>query len=90
MDVARFPLGAVVATPNALNEIPQDEILAAIRRHVCADWGELDEHDWTANDRALIQGTRLVSQYRSTAGTKFWIITEHDRSVTTVLLPQDY
>jgi len=46
--------------------------------------------DWKQNDYALKHGLRLLSSYRSESGTKFWIITEADRSATTVLLPEDY
>ena len=87
---AKFPLGEIVATPNALASIPNDEILTSLSRHVRGDWGELDQHDLNANERGLKHGLRLVSVYKSVAGVKFWIITEHDRSVTTVLLPMDY
>jgi len=88
--VARFRIGRIVATPAALAEIHQDDILAALRRHHSGDWGELDDSDRKANDQALVDGTRLLSTYQSTAGVSFWIITEADRSTTTVLLPQDY
>jgi len=86
----KFPLGRIVATPNALNQIPNDEILRAVSRHVQGDWGTLDAEDWIANERALKEGGRLFSQYHSIQNIKFWIITEADRSVTTVLLPEDY
>ena len=86
----KFALGHLVATPNALAQIANDEIIAALSRHVQCDWGDLDEHDRNANDQALVRGERLLSSYRSTRGVKFWIITEWDRSVTTVLLPEDY
>ncbi|MCW5556098.1 MAG: hypothetical protein KIS67_28575 [Verrucomicrobiae bacterium] len=85
-----FSLGHLVATPNALAQIPDTEILASIKRHAGCDWGTLDADDLQANERALAQGGRLFSQYHSTQGVKFWIITEADRSVTTVLLPEDY
>lgn len=87
---AKFPLGQTVATPNALNQIPNEEILRAMSRHVQGDWGTLDTEDWNANERALKEGGRLFSQYHSIQNIKFWIITEADRSVTTVLLPEDY
>jgi hypothetical protein len=87
---SKFPLGRLVATPNALNQIPNDEIFTALSRHMRGDWGDVDKEDWRANDHALIEGTRLLSAYRSVAGVKFWIITESDRSATTVLLPEDY
>ena len=86
----KFLLGRIVATPNAINQIPNDEILVALARHVRGDWGTLDPEDWTANDDALKHGGRLLSSYHSTRNVKFWIITEWDRSVTTVLLPEDY
>ena len=61
-----------------------------IQRHQAGDWGDVDSHDRQANDRALIEGTRLLSVYHATKGIKFLLITEADRSVTTVLLPDDY
>ena len=88
--VALFRLGRLVATPNALNSLTQDDILRGIQRHQAGDWGDLGENDHAANDQALAQGTRLLSAYRAANGTKFWIITEADRSITTVLLPEDY
>ena len=86
----KFSLGQIVATPNALNQIPNDEILNAVSRHVRGDWGTLDAEDLQSNERALRSGGRLFSSYLSSQNVKFWIITEHDRSVTTVLLPMDY
>lgn len=70
--------------------IPPFEIIRAIRRHAHGDWGDLDDEDRTANDRALKEGTRLFSSYHTTEGVRFWIITEADRAVTTVLLPDEY
>ena len=90
MSAAKFPLGRLVATPNALEHIPNPDILAALQRHLTGDWGDLDEHDREENELSLKEGFRLHSVYRSAAGVKFWIITEADRSVTTVLLPEDY
>jgi hypothetical protein len=84
------PLGMLVATPNALANVSSEEIQKALQRHVSGDWGELDEEDKKANDEALQSGERLLSAYKSATGTKFWIITEADRSVTTILLPEDY
>lgn len=86
----KFPLGQIVATPSALNSIPNDEILAALARHVRGDWGTLDPEDWNSNERALKGEGRLFSAYLSVRNIKFWIITECDRSVTTILLPEDY
>lgn len=86
----RFQLGHLVATPNALDQISNEEIMAGLKRHASCDWGTLDPEDLQSNERALAHGGRLFSAYLSTAGVKFWIITEADRSVTTVLLPEDY
>lgn len=86
----KFLLGRIVATPNALNQIPNDEILKALSRHVQGDWGELEAEDRGANENSLKRGGRLCSRYVSTQGVVFWIITEWNRSVTTVLLPEDY
>ena len=88
--IAKLRLGRIVATPNALESIANDDILAGIRRHQAGDWGDVCAEDRHANDQALVHGTRILSVYRAVNGTKFWIITEADRSVTTILLPQDY
>ena len=90
MNPVPIPLGQTVATPAALEAVSQSEMLAALRRHAAGDWGEVDADDWAANDAAVTDGTRLLSSYRTATGTKFWVITEADRSVTTVLLPEDY
>lgn len=82
--------GQVVITPNALGKLASDDILNALNRHVTGDWGDLDKDDKLENDISLEKGFRLLSAYTSTAGVKFWIITEASRSVTTVLLPEDY
>lgn len=84
------PLGQIVATPAALGVLTQTDIVAALRRHASGDWGNVDAEDRAANDDALQDGTRLLSVYQSASGTTFWVITEADRSVTTVLLPDDY
>ena len=86
----QVPLGQTVATPAALEVVTQDEIVAALRRHQSGDWGDVGTDDSAANDEALKVGERLLSSYQTADGTKFWIITEADRSATTVLLPDDY
>jgi hypothetical protein len=88
--VAVFRLGHIVATPNALRSVANEDILEAIQRHQAGDWGSLDSEDRNSNDRALASGGRIFSAYNAGNGTRFWIITEADRSVTTVLLPEDY
>jgi len=87
----RFQLGKVVATPGALDAIPSEELRHALGRHWSGDWGDLEQEDREANDLALEEGSRLFSAYKTRAQeTTFWIITEADRSVTTVLLPDEY
>ena len=86
----RFPLGQTVITPNALERLTQGDVLGALRRHAAGDWGDVCEEDRQENELSLREGFRLFSIYRSIAGEKFWIITEADRSVTTVLMPEDY
>ncbi len=85
-----FPLGRVCVTRNALDTLSPDDVLKAIARHSRGDWGDLCDDDRQQNELCLTAGCRLFSAYRDAAGSKFWIITEADRSVTTVLLPQDY
>ncbi|MGH7866171.1 MAG: type I restriction endonuclease subunit M, partial [Candidatus Dormibacteraceae bacterium] len=69
---AKLRLGRIVATPNALNNVPNDDILAGITRHQAGDWGELSSEDRRANDQALVHGTRILSAYQSAKGVKFW------------------
>jgi hypothetical protein len=85
-----FRLGAVVATPAAIETFTQEEIRDAIRRHASGDWGDVTPEDRKANEQALRDGSRLFSVYRFPDGRKLWIITEADRSSTCVLLPEDY
>lgn len=87
---ALFDSGQICITPNAISTIPPQEIADALCRHATGDWGNLDSEDIATNNRALAKGDRLLSAYESKAGTRFWIITEADRSVTTVLLPEEY
>jgi hypothetical protein len=86
---ARFSLGQVVVTANASLRLLTEEVLTALARHSRGDWGDLCAEDTLANNDALAQGGRLFSAYGE-GETRFWIITEADRSVTTILLPEDY
>ena len=86
----KFPLGQIVITRNAADTLPPDDVAAALRRHARGDWGELDEHDRQQNQSALKDGSRLLSAYTASNAVKFWIITEWNRTSTTVLLPEDY
>ncbi len=88
--LARFRLGRITVTPNALQTLSECDILTAIARHQAGDWGQVEGRDWEANDRAVSQRGRVLSTYSNKNGTKFWVITEADRSVTTILLPEDY
>ena len=90
VSAAKFPLGRLVATPNALSQLTQEDILTGISRHQAGDWGDVGEDDRKENDLSLAKGCRLLSVYHAKNGVKFWIITERDFSSTTVLLPEDY
>ena len=88
---APLPLGRVVATPGALNLLRKSgghpfDLLA---RHAAGDWGDLCAFDRRQNEIALRDGYRVLSSYETMAG-RVWIITEADRSVTTILLPEEY
>ena len=88
----KFNIGRVVATPKALEAIiaSGDDIVSFLIRHVRRDWGDLDQADRHANEHALVHGLRLLSAYHLSANTKISIITEADRSSTTILLPSEY
>jgi len=85
-----FPLGRVVITAAAQDELDSADVGAALRRHARGDWGDLDREDIKQNESALRYGERLFSVYQDQRQTRFYIITEADRSATTVLLPADY
>lgn len=85
-----FPLGRLAVTPGASQKVPDWELFSALARHSHGDWGDLDQEDWEQNDLSLHEGLRLLSVYRTQSGDPFWIITEADRSATTVLLPEEY
>ena len=87
---SKFHLGALYMTPGVQGEIDNTELSAALSRHISGDWGDVDSEDWQANEEALKHGLRLLSVYHSANGIKFWIITERDRSATTVLFPSEY
>ena len=91
-DEPLFPLGYIVATPGALdalaraNQSPQE----FLNRHVTGDWGELGNEDKAENNYSLKHGFRILSSYKTAAGEKLWLITESDRSLTTLLQPDEY
>lgn len=89
---ALFQLGQMVATPGALAALQKTGQLPFefLERHITGDWGNLVEEDRQENERALKQGSRLFSAYNLSDNTRIWVITEWDRSVTTILLPSEY
>jgi hypothetical protein len=92
MRTAKFPLGQVVVTPGALEALAEANTSARpyLERHQGGDWGDLCPEDRKVNAEALRKGYRLLSSYILPTQKKIWIITEADRSVTTVLLPTEY
>lgn len=84
-----FPLGRVVITANAHARLREEVVMKSIVRHSQGDWGNLCEDDRLENELSLDHGFRLLSVYEDES-EPFWIITEADRSVTTVLMPEDY
>jgi hypothetical protein len=86
----KFKLGEVHITRNANKILDTASVANAVERHRYCDWGDLCETDKASNEYALKHRERLLSSYKDVNDVKFWIITEHDRSTTTVLLPEDY
>ena len=85
-----FPLGRTVITDGANAVLNNDDITGALHSHQTGNFGTVSSSDQKANHAAIKNGGRILSAYRSASGEAFWIITEHDRSVTTVLLPEEY
>ena len=90
MAKAKFRLGKLVSTPGALERVSKGEMLRALGRHAAGDWGNVCSEDAEANEAAVNERARLLSSYTTGEGVRFWIITEVDRSLTTVLLPEEY
>ena len=88
----KFPLGQIVATPGALDTLARagQDSWEFLYRHASGDWGELSAEDRNENEVSIRDGCRILSAYCLADGTKIWIITEADRSATTVLLPEEY
>ena len=87
-----FPLGRLLATPGALDALQKagQQPQEFLDRHSKGDWGDLDSHDVKENEISLRSGFRLLSSYTTAAGDRLWVITEADRSATTLLLPEEY
>lgn len=90
--IPKFPLGRCVATPAALSLLATNAVSTGslLDRHITGDWGKLCDEDKQANDDAVKHGGQVLSSYELPSGDKVWVITEWDRSVTTVLTPDDY
>jgi hypothetical protein len=91
-NVMLFPLGDLVATPGALKVLEKNGVLPLqlVSRHICGDWGDVPPDDAAANTEALRIHSRVLSSYTLADGARIWVITEADRSATTVLLPEEY
>jgi len=88
----KFSLGQLVATPGALEALKDSKtgFLPYIRRHQNGDWGDISSEDAAENELSLKHDFRLLSAYRLPGGERIWVITEADRSSTTILLPEEY
>jgi hypothetical protein len=85
-------LGQVVGTPGAIRALAEakQDPAELLTRHVTGDWGDLPDEDKEENELSVRRGLRIFSAYKLDTGTKVWVITEWDRSVTTLLLPEEY
>lgn len=95
LKTAKFPLGTLVFTRGVNDRVAEDGpfmtfVIDSLNRHGQGDWGDLDDGDRKENELSLKQGFRLLSAYRKDGQPKIWIITEADRSATTVLFPDEY
>jgi hypothetical protein len=93
----KFQLGQILATPGALKALEEAGQTPAffLEKHVSGDWGDLGDEDKRLNDQALVDGSRILSAYKTLLGVKIWIITEAaddegKRVATTALLPSEY
>jgi hypothetical protein len=89
MSQPRFPLGQIVATAGAASKLSQAQIRDLLTRHVSGDWGEVPPEDAQENELSVKEGFRILSAYK-VDGVAYWVITEQDRSCTTILLPDEY
>ena len=86
----KFQLGQIVATPGAMSTFTPEAMADYLKRHASGDWGKLDAMDKEQNEHALEHGWRILSNFENESGDRLYIITEADRSVTTLLLPEEY
>ena len=87
---ARFRCGQLCATPAALDKVGRAGLIRLLERHLSGDWGDNCESDARANEEALRSGNRIISWYQVSKELRIMIITEADRSATTILLPEEY
>lgn len=87
---AKFPMGDLFISVRAVEKLTGEDVSSALSRHLSKDWGDVCEEDREENELSLRKGYRLFSVYHTKDGEKFYVITVHDRSATTVLLPSDY
>ena len=90
-----FKVGIIYLTRGVNDRISQSErfemfVIRSFKRHVEGDWGALGQEDKKENELSLEKGFRLLSSYKYRDGTRIWIITEADRSATTILFPEEY
>jgi len=88
----RFQPGYLTATPGALEvlEDAKQSPMEFVQRHLACDWGEVCDEDKAENELSIKEGFRILSAYRTNKGVRIWVITESDRSATTILLPSEY
>jgi hypothetical protein len=88
----RFPLGQTYATPGALEALSEagQDASQFLSRHQAGDWSEMSEEDKRENEFSVDKDLRIFSAYHTSKGEKIWVVTEADRSATTILLPQEY
>ena len=85
-----FPFGRVYITSQAKEKLLAVDVADGLLRHLNGDWGDVCDDDWIENDFSLKRGFRILSSYVDRNNHRYWIITEADRSATTILLPNEY
>lgn len=86
----KFEPGGIHITAGAMETLTEQDISKGLKRHLEGDWGEVCDEDKAENDYSVDKRLRILSAYTSESGDKFWIISEADRSSTTILLPEEY
>ena len=89
---SKFHLGEIISTTHSFEHCEKNRfaLFSYLARHANGDWGDVCEEDWKSNDEALKNGERLLSEYKLPDGRRIWIISEWNRSATTLLFPEDY